>query len=387
MMSRIVRTPDATPSRGASFRCPALLVAALGGLLAVPSFPAHADVFDHTLLVSGRSGTVEVLKVTVRVDWTLPAVDPDEGGRSWQLRVSTRALTCSGGDSTGLVVPITFISTRLGHHDLDLSGPDFHVGSSYFVRACLPLASGRHHDTNQVEISVVVPIAVGGIIARLPGSPQITGVLGPRPIRPGFWIGVTGRSFGDRPGRLFLRIGGMEYSVRVSASDWHSGAIVGQLDRSISGVPDGPALLIVERADSERSFGSSVSFVATREVRLVPGGEVHVDSCSDEGGSNWCNSVAYSGAPSLAAYHGSIHTFGESGTDQFSIALANGWRFHDLEFSHGEAGMPEPTWALRGGGPTSPHIQFNWRNPSGWGVSHHYGYRLFVVGPVGVPHR
>jgi len=224
---RMVPTGDAAANGVGSFRGTALLVAALGGLVAVPSFPAHADVFDHTLLVNGHSGTVEVLKVTVRVEWTLPAVDPDEGGRSWQLRVGTRALTCGGGDSTAIVAgaPITFISTLRGHHDLDLSGPDFLVGSSYFVRACLPLASGRHHDT------------------------------------------------------------------------------------------------------------------------------------------------------------------GEGGTDQYSIALANGWRFHDLQYSHGEAGMPVPTWSLRGGGPTHPHIQVQWRNPGGVNVHHHYGYRLYIVGPAGVPHR
>ena len=299
--------------------------------------------------------------------------------------MGNRFLSCGSSDSTARVGPITNISAPRGNHDLDLSGPDFHVGSTYFVRACLPLFSG-HHASNQVEIRIVAPIAAGGIHAPLPGTPQITGFLGPSPVRPGYWLGVTGLSFGDRPGHLFMRILGRQYPVSVSASDWRPGAIAGQLDRTIFGAPDGPAFLIVERADGARSAEWSVPFVARREMLVVSGGEVHVDSCSDEGGTNWCESAAFPDAPSFAAYHGSIHTFGESGTDTFSISLLNGWRFHDLEFSYGEADMPQPTWSNRGT-PTYPHIQFNWHNPSGWNVQHHYGYRLYIIGPAGVPHR
>jgi hypothetical protein len=206
------------------------------------------------------------------------------------------------------------------------------------------------------------------------------------PVRPGYMIGVFGGYFGERPGRVILQIGAATYFL--TDLDWHSGSIAGRVPGSISGVADGPASLIVERADGMRSNSWSVNFVARREVRLIPGGEFRVDSCSDEGDSNWC-SIGYPGGPSFGGYHSSIFVIaaaGESGTDQFSIALANGWRFHELEYSHGNRDTP-PTWNIRAGGPTSPHIQVHWRNPGGWDVSIMYGFRLYIVGPVGVPHR
>lgn len=361
----------------------AVLMAAFGGLLAGPLVPARADVFDHTLLVQGREGAFDVLKGTIRIEWNLP--DLGTGRRPWQLRVGTRALTC-GDDSTALVDGAQSSFTgRRGHHDLDLSGPLFAVGAHYFVRACMPLERGRHHATNQIEVRVTVPVAVGGIHAPLPGSPQITGTLAATPVRPGYWIGVTGRDFGERPGRLLLDNGTV---VReLSDLDWHGRAIAGRVP-GIEGVPDGPAFLIVERADHTRSSRWSVNFVATREVRMVSGGDVHIDSCSDEADSNGCGSGAYTGAPSFGGGHHSIVVIaagGESGTDQYSIVLADGWRFHGLEYSHGNRSTPPRTTV--GGGSAHPQFQVHWRNPEGFNVSVIYGFHLYVVGPVGTPYR
>jgi hypothetical protein len=206
------------------------------------------------------------------------------------------------------------------------------------------------------------------------------------PVRPGYMIGVFGGYFGERPGRVILQIGAATYFL--TDLDWHSGSIAGRVPGSISGVADGPASLIVERADGMRSNSWSVNFVARREVRLIPGGEFRVDSCSDEGDSNWC-SIGYPGGPSFGGYHSSIFVIaaaGESGTDQFSIALANGWRFHELEWSHG-LDEDRPSWTIRGRETDHPSFHVGWSNPPGIDVRFYYGFRLYIVGPVGVPHR
>jgi hypothetical protein len=366
----------------------AVRIALISGALVASSRPAPADVFNNALFVEGRTGTVEIIKgpsARARISWSVPALDT--GGRRWQLRVGRRALTC-GSDADLLAGASTTFSALRGEYSLDLSGPDVPAGTDLFVRACLPLGGGGHHETNQVLVRVVTLSAVSGpIVAPLPGTPQITGFFGPTPVRPGYWMGVSGRSFGDRPGRLLLQLGPSTYSLAVSAANWRPNAIAGRLGGEISGVRDGSAALVVERADGARSSGWHVAFVATREVRVVPGGEMRIDSCSDAADFNTCDAAVYSGAPSLEGFHGSYVTTGEGGTDQYFIALANGWRLHDLELAFGEIDLPTPTWNLRGGGPTSPHIQIHWENPRGVNVNHHYGFRVYVEGPIGVPYR
>lgn len=394
-MSRMVRRGEVTVNRIGLFRCAAILVAVFGGLLAAPPAPVHADLLDRALLVGGWTGTVKVVKgadTRVEIEWNLPAVAP--AGRTWHLFVGTRALTCTADDSGALVFERHRLSAAHGSIDLDLSGPDFPASASYYVRMCLPLDSGRHHETNQVEIRLVAPPASHGvdvILAPPPGTPIITDFIGSPPVRPGQWMGVTGRAFGERPGRLLLRIGAAEYRLNVSDGDWHSRAIVGQLDRSISGVRDDFASVIVEHAGGARSISSFVvRFRATREVRFVPGGEVHPDLCSQEADDNRCySSSAYPGLPSFAGSHDSYAVAaagGERGTDQFSIALANGWRFHELEWSSG-LDEDRPSWTIRGRETDHPSFDVVWRNPPGFGVHFYYGFGLYIVGPVGVPHR
>jgi len=406
-MRRMVRRGEVTVNRVGPFRCAAILVAVLGGLLAVPPSPAHADLFDGTLFVAGRTGTVEVVKRAagrgVPLEWNFPAFAPGFVPH-WEIRVGTRPITCEediAADSASFVssgahlVPGKWFSPlsleRSGSVELDTSGPDFHEGAYYYVRGCLALDRGRHHGTNQVEIRMIAPPRSGDFIpAPLPGTPLITGFFGREPVGPGHWMGVTGRAFGERPGRLLLRIGGAEYRLNVSDGDWHSRFIVGQLDRSISGVRDDDrASVIVEHAGGARGISSRIIlFRATREVRFVPGGEVY-HLCSQEADENDCGSATWSGAPS---FYGSHHSYavsaagGERGTDQFSIALANGWRFHELEWSHG-LDEDRPSWTIRGRETDHPSFHVGWSNPPGIDVRFYYGFRLYIVGPVGVPHR
>jgi len=364
--------------------CAAFLAAALGLLLGVSPAPANADTFPDTLTVAGRNDVVEVTKGTrLRLAWNFPTAT---FGRvpHWDIRVGSRPITCEE-DISSLVPGTWFAPTSLersGSRDLDTSGPDFHEGASYFVRGCLRLDATRHHETNQVEIRLVTIVGTRPTMV-LPRTPLIASAT---PVRPGYMIGVFGQDFGDRPGRLFLDTGTVTLSL--GELDWHSRGIAGRVPRVV-GIRDGTAFLIVERADGSRSPRWSVRFVATREVRVVPGGEVRVDSCSDEAGSNSCGSPAYPHAPSFSGHHGSLFVVaasGERGTDQFSIALANGWRFHGLEYSVGNRDAP-PVWNLRTSDPTNPHIQVHWRNPGGFDVRVIYGFDLYIVGPAGVPHR
>jgi hypothetical protein len=396
-MSRMVRRGEVTVNRVGPFRCAAILVAVLGGLLAVPPSPAHADLFDRTLFVAGRTGTVEVVKRAagrgVPLEWNFPFTTPGSVPH-WEIRVGTRPITCTADDSASRVPGTWFFPISLersGSRDLDTSGPDFHEGAYYYVRGCLALDRGRHHGTNQVEIRMIAPPRSGDFIpAPLPGTPLITGFFGREPVRPGHWIGVTGRAFGERPGRLLLRIGAAEYRLNVSDGDWHSRLIVGQLDRSISGVRDDDrASVIVEHAGGARGISSRIIlFRATREVRFVPGGEVYTDRCSQEADDNGCGPAAYPGAPSFEGKHSSLFVWdaaGETGTDQFSVTLANGWRFHELEWSHG-LDEDRPRWTIRGRETDHPSFDVVWHNAGGHGIFY-YGFRLYIVGPVGVPHR
>ncbi len=394
-MSRLVRRGETSVNPPGRFRRGAIPATVLGWLLVVPLAPAHADTFDHALFVTDLARpatvivgtTVEVVKnggAAVRIAWTLP--DVGTGRRPWHLRVGTQALTCLD-DSAALVAGAgSTVSALRGSTVLSLAGAEFPVDASYYVRVCLPLGSGGYHATNQIEIRLVRLV----IVARppgvpLPGTPQITGTLAATPVRPRYVIGVTGRNFGDRPGRLLLQNGSV---VReLSGLDWHSPAIAGRVP-FIDTPPDRPAFLIVEGPDRARRPAWAVNFVATREVRVGPCGRVAVDSCSDEGDSNWCSSPDYPGGPSFAGYHSSLFIFdaaGERGVDQFSIPLLNGWRFHHLEYSHGNRDTP-PNLAFRDRDSPRPHIRVSWRNPSGHATIN-YGFRLYIIGPAGVPSR
>jgi hypothetical protein len=141
--------------------------------------------------------------------------------------------------------------------------PEYHVGSSYFVRMCL-IIGGWRFETNQVEIRMV-PAIVGAPLSRphdatVPaGTPLITGYFGPTPARPGDLIRVTGLSFGDRPGQMLFQVGAATYFL--TDLDWHRDSIAGRVPGTISGVPDGPAFLTVERADRVRSGSRPIHFM------------------------------------------------------------------------------------------------------------------------------
>jgi len=362
-MSRMVRRGEVTVNRVGPFRCAAILVAVLGGLLAaLPALAApRVDSYSPSEVDAGAM-----------VD-----INGREFGatRTAQQRVKYG----TNGSPTGEIALgdiLNWTDTRIR---VRLPGT---MPAGVYWLAIYQLDTRRSNQLRGLTVRVPVVAIPAPITTPAPVYPVINGAT---PVRPGYMIGVFGRDFGERPGRVTLQIGAATYFL--TDLDSHSRGIAGRLDRTIAGAPDGPASLIVERADGMRSNSWSVNFVATREVRLVPGGGgITMTQCSDEASDNDCGSTAYAGAPSFGGYHGSFHTFGESGTDEFSVTLANGWRFHDLEFSHGEIDMPVPTWNYRGG-PTNPHIQVNWRNPEGWNVHHHYGFNLYIVGPVGVPHR
>jgi len=369
-------------------------VAALAWLLAVMLAPAHADTFDNTLFVNplGRPGavtvgtTIEVMKIEgagVRLQWNLPALET--GRRPWQLRMGTRSFTCTDDSAAAIPGAPPGVSGHSGQFDLVLA--DYPADARYYIRLCLPSSPSGYHMTNQVEVRLVRPVIEGRpVTTLLPGSPQITGALAASPVRPRYTIGVTGQNFGEPRGRLLIQIGA---STRdLTGLDWHPRAIAGQVP-AFDGVPDGPAFLIVERADGARSPTWPVHFVATREVRAVPGGLFVEDSCSNEADYNWCsNGYREPSSPSFGGYHSSIFVFdaaGEVGHDQFSIPLLNGWRFHHLEYSHGNRDAP-PTVSILDRDTARPRIRVSWRNPSGHATIN-YGFRVYVVGPGGVPYR
>lgn len=409
-MSGMVRRGEVTVNRVGPFRCAAILVAVLGGLLAAPPAPAHADVYDYDnrLFVNGRTGTIEVVKradTRVRIEWRdLPFPDIRGFLGAWEIRVSPRPLTCmyedDGPDLAAERSFRSYINSReAAHWHWDVAIKDFHVGESYYVRACLPTVTFSSR-SNQVEIRVLPEIVshpasrpFDPTVATVPaGTPLITGIYGPTVVMPGFLIGVTGRDFGERPGQVHLQIGVATYFL--TGLDWHSGSIAGRVPTSITGVPRGPAWLTVERADGRRSNSRPITFKPREEVRIMQGGEVRVDSCSNEAEDNWCRSrsTAEPDAPSFEGYHGSPRTdTDESGTDLYSVDLAIGWRVLDLEFSHGERDMPVPTAhaTIRSGDEsTRTHLSIgvDWRNPRGL-VHHHYGFRIYIVGPEGMPYR
>lgn len=398
-MNRLACRAGTTAHRGGPCRNRAMLVFALGWLLAAPSAPAHADLFPGTLLVNGGSGPVELEKhpgALVRLEWNLPPVAPAD--RNWQLRVGSRALECTADDAAALIAGAGFhlrtsAPLRSGF-DLDLSGPNFPSGARYFVRMCLPLDTvsrrpgGERHETNQVEINLILGTIVGArITTPLPGTPWITSTLAATPVRSRYWIGVVGRNFGERPGRLLLQLSPTD-TRELSDLDWHSGSIAGRVP-FIDSRPDGPAFLIVEPADGGRSNRESVNYVAKREVRLLPPGAVHIDSCSQEADVNHCYSPPEPGThtPSFTGSHSSYLTSGESGVDRFSVTLANGWRFHELVWSHGldEDGPPALGWRVYDSETDHPSFSVSWNNPTGWNQRFYYGFQVFIIGPGGVP--
>lgn len=212
-------------------------------------------------------------------------------------------------------------------------------------------------------------------LSRLPPQPKCpvpTIDNGPNaPISPGSMVTLYGCGFGPS-GRLLL-IGDFG-SVVLPTLPWVGDAIQAEIP-PLTGVVDQRATLQIETAIGTKSNGWPVNFVATRDITEFWG--LNVIECSKAAAVNSCN------PKELEGYHSSDFTFGGSGTDVWSGTLTNGWVFDSMKVSSVEGNVN-----IRGfqAGSPSAALAVDWSFGGNAGTSTaDYYYRMYIVGPKGVP--
>jgi hypothetical protein len=129
------------------------------------------------------------------------------------------------------------------------------------------------------------------------------------------------------------------------SAHWSDKAVYGMLASNISGYPDQIAQLILTRGDGIESPPVKVMFVAARTYATLPPGDVQLVKCSDAADQNACQGWADYSPPFTPnsqnswSYYGSHITFmgQNSGSDQYSVNLKNGWVIYGVGFQHSGA--------------------------------------------------
>lgn len=204
-------------------------------------------------------------------------------------------------------------------------------------------------------------------------GPSITGMLLGSQVTPDGWVIVQGENFGNLPGKLLMHyktFSGQQVDVSLLSLQWGDTFASGMIP-FFGGAVDQPVTFTVEAQCGAQSNAWSANFTAFRDVQLTawnrincstyPGASVS-DECQGWGGRNFpeeCGLALWGAGPGpnptdgFEAYHASGWGFsGNSGNDQFSANLNNGWVLDwvfPLEFD-----------ILVGGGSTAKVCQPGW---------------------------
>ena len=213
-------------------------------------------------------------------------------------------------------------------------------------------------------------------------APHIDSVFPFSVIRPGGAVIVQGVNFGPEPGRFLLRLqGGQEF--QMGGLTWAGNSVSGNIEPTISGVPDQPATVQVVRADGAGSNAAPVQFTAARDLQLVTGHpEVIECIAGQEADEKNTATTKYSGNSCVFDHDaGDWWDDSEAGMDRVRLHLRNGWVLDHAEINS-TLGKTDPPVVIKDGSEAELTIRWDTaQSPSG--RSSFYSVSVFVTGPAG----
>ncbi len=222
---------------------------------------------------------------------------------------------------------------------------------------------------------------------------------------------LTGRVFGDTPGKVYLKLyQPLEQNREMQIQSWSDTSITAQVP-DLSYIPDHDAAIFVQTSDGGKSALQSVNFVAKREVRLLTMNDPEVSvNCSHGGNHNTCNHHSHSDGicsglspapwshwPNATFYGGHKNcdrVFDwDTGTDTLKVELANGFEIFGIAIQQSGINSvlydsmlvpPTPAELAAAKGSTSWTANMNfWVPPDGFAYIQ-YGVWVYVIGPKGI---
>jgi hypothetical protein len=219
--------------------------------------------------------------------------------------------------------------------------------------------------------------------------------------QPGGLAVIAGKGFGQQRGLVIVKLQTLLFTTRSVAfiiKEWSPTRIGVERPVGIVGVRDQrDAIVEVRHADHNPRATRKVFFRAATDYKLLPMSDISVAACGKDGNKNRCNHVnpGRNGTCAIDPFMNSCSgTFGgfhynchgavgsDSGTDEFSITLFNGWTITDVSVQK-DAGVGSPVPALTAGNTT-------WKPKVTWSVGPggmvEYCAHVYITGPKGVPH-
>jgi hypothetical protein len=159
-------------------------------------------------------------------------------------------------------------------------------------------------------------------------------------ITPTGTLRVSGENLGTQPGLLQLEgdfpgTGNAPGGVAtLQVESWTDQQVQASLPSGLRGAPDQTAHVLLMTADGRPSNTLDIQFVATRETIPLDGRMLQVTCSSSTSDADLC----FGNQAGLGGSHMSVCCFnGVGGTDEYAIALANGWGFARLELTENRA--------------------------------------------------
>ncbi len=215
---------------------------------------------------------------------------------------------------------------------------------------------------------------------------------------------LTGRVFGDTPGKVYLKLyQPLEQNREMQIQSWSDTSITAQVP-DLSYIPDHDAAIFVQTSDGGKSALQSVNFVAKREVRLLTMNDPEVSvNCSHGGNHNICNHHSHSDgncfsyhhlSSNNATFHGAhtncdVAIDWDDGTDTLKVELANGWEIFGIAMNEHVTsdwefvGVPPPGDLVAAKGSTSWTLDVPFSISPGRDTVE-YAVWVYVIGPRGV---
>jgi len=218
-------------------------------------------------------------------------------------------------------------------------------------------------------------------IGLLP-PPRITSVLPFSSIRPGGGVIIQGTDFENQPGELHLVGDFPDGHLTLTGLQWGNTFAAGVIP-NVFGVTDQQAYLqIVTRRGQESNFVPA-SFVAARDIRVLPHSALTVLNC---GSGELFSSCGVAGSNhTVDGYHASGPGLNSGeGRDVLVCQLKNGWTFDHYEWKYQNGILGGPFGAA-----PDPAGSGNINLSIAWFYdvfgSAEYSLDVVITGPLGVP--
>jgi hypothetical protein len=237
-------------------------------------------------------------------------------------------------------------------------------------------------------------------------GPSITSMFPFSQIKPDGWVIVQGENFGNLPGKLLMHyktFSGQQAEAQLESLQWGDTFASGMIP-FIGGLVDQPVTFTVEAQCGAQSNAWSANFTAFRDVAYtaynrigctMSTGATVSDECQGWGGTNfpeecglgtWGTEITQT--TGFQAYHASGWGFsGNSGNDQFSANLNNGWVLDmvtQLQWEYVGGGSTATEWFVSPAGTPNPQVGVPWHVDNCGMIW--YSADIIITGPIGVPY-